>query len=201
LVYFRTLETNEEEATMAFEAEYLDAGFMLGVDAYVPLLTNWFELRINNLGGDSYASFSNSIKLATSDISEFSVSYNEITVHYGNGYVKYPSKAAYTGVTLSLNCYCEPDILAEVELWHKQVQDAKTGARGVPSQYMKNIYVSRHDGTRNANSVKSVMKWIGCWPNKIAFGNYNQQGDDIVKITIDITISKYELLDRSAFGA
>ena len=64
---------------------------MLGVDNYVPLTQNNFEVRIYNMDGSSPTEFSDLLTLSTAEIGEISEEQDIITVHYGNGLIKFPS--------------------------------------------------------------------------------------------------------------
>ena len=63
---------------------------MLGIDNYVPLMANNFEIRIYNMDGSSPTENSDLLTLSTSEIGSVEESEDIITVHYGNGLIKFP---------------------------------------------------------------------------------------------------------------
>ena len=77
----------------------------LGVDAYVPILTQNFELRIYGLDGQADTEFSEVLTLSTNDIGAISEEQDVITVHYANGVMKFPNKVSFADVDWNLNCY------------------------------------------------------------------------------------------------
>ena len=83
----------------------------LGVDQAVPLTVNNFELRIYNMDGSTPDGNSDLLTLSTAEIGEISEEQDTITVHYGNGMIKFPSKVSFSDVTWTLNCFCEPNVL------------------------------------------------------------------------------------------
>ena len=82
----------------------LGTNHMLGVDNYVPLTTNNFEVRIYNMDGSSPTEFCDLLTLSTAEIGEIIEEQDSIVVHYGNGLIKFPSKGNYSDVTWTLNC-------------------------------------------------------------------------------------------------
>ena len=118
----------------------LGTNHMLGVDNFVPLVTNNFEVRIYNMDGSSPTEFSDLLTLSTAEIGEIVEEQDSIVVHYGNGLIKFPSKVNYADVTWTLNCYCEPNVLEALREWRKQIYDPATEKMGLPSQYMRQVY-------------------------------------------------------------
>ena len=55
---------------------------MLGVDTYVPLTTNNFEIRIYHMDGSAPTEFSNLLTLSTDEVGEIQEEQDSIVVHY-----------------------------------------------------------------------------------------------------------------------
>ena len=170
---------------------------MLGIDGYVPLTTNNFEVRIydnpnSTTGVGQYASL---LTLATDEISAIQEEQEVITVHYGNGLIKFPSKVNFSNVDWTLNCYCSPNVLHKLREWRRQVYDTNTEHMGLPSQYMKTVYFIRYDGQGNE---RDVIKCPGTWIGALDNGAMNQAGGDVVKVRVPFIISRVIYEHRSS---
>jgi hypothetical protein len=167
---------------------------MLGVDNYVPLTTNNFEIRIYNMDGSAPTEFSNLLTLSTDEVGEIQEEQDSIVIHYGNGVIKFPSKVTFSDVDWTLNCYCEPNVLESLREWRRQIYDPDTEKMGLPSEYMRQVYFIRYDGQGNE---KDVIKCPGTWIGALSNGGMNQQGGDIVKVKVPFVISKAIYLKKS----
>lgn len=177
-----------------FTPLYLGSNHMLGIDNYVPLTTNNFEVRIYNMDGSSPTEFSDLLTLSTDSIGAIEESQDTITVHYGNGLIKFPSKVDFGDVTWTLNCYCEPNVLEALRAWRKQIYDPVTERMGLPSEYMRQVYFLRYDGQGN---IRDAIRCPGTWISGLNNGDQNQQGGDVVKVSVNFVISKAIYLTSS----
>ena len=160
---------------------------MLGIDNYVPLTTNNFEVRIYNMDGTSPAEFSDLLTLSTDEVGEIAEEQDIITVHYGNGLIKFPSKVNFQDVNWTLNCYCEPNVLESLREWRRQVYDPQTEKMGLPSSYMRQVFFIKYDGQGN---VRDVIRCPGTWIGALSNGAMNQTGGELVKIQVPFIISR-----------
>lgn len=160
---------------------------MLGIDNYVPLTTNNFEIRIYGMDGTSPTENADLLTLSTDSIGSISESQDVITVHYGNGIIKFPSKVSFSDVDWTLNCYCQPNVLEALRAWKKQVFNPDNEFMGLPSQYMRTAYFIRYDGQGN---IRDCIKCPGVWIKDLNNGDMNQAGGDIVKVSVQLVISK-----------
>ena len=167
---------------------------MLGVDNYVPLTTNNFEIRIYNMDGSAPTEFSELLTLSTDEIGAIEEQQDSIVVHYGNGLIKFPSKVNFADVTWTLNCYCSPSVLDNLRAWRKLVYDPDTEKMGLPSQYMKQVYFIRYDGQGNP---RDVIKCPGTWIGALNNGAMNQTGGEVVKVSLPLVISRVIYLASS----
>lgn len=135
---------------------------MLGIDNYVPLTTNNFEIRIYNMDGSSPSEFSDLLTLSTDEVGNIQEEQDSIVVHYGNGLIKFPSKVTFADVTWTLNCYCEPNVLGALREWRRQVYDPDTERMGLPSEYMRQVFFLRYDGQGN---IRDGIRCPGTWIN------------------------------------
>lgn len=179
---------------MAFTPLKLGTNHMLGVDSYVPLTTNNFEIRIYNMDGTSLTESSDLLTLSTSEIGEISEDQDVITVHYGNGLIKFPGKVSYGDVSWNLNCYCEPDVAEAMEAWRRQIYDPDTEKMGLPSQYLRQVYFLRYDGQGN---IRQGLRCPGTWISGLNFGSYNQEGGSLVQLSTTFQISKVIYIPRT----
>lgn len=170
-----------------FTPLYMGTNHMLGIDNYVPLTTNNFEVRIYNMDGTSPAEFSDLLTLSTDEVGEIAEEQEAITVHYGNGLIKFPSKVTFGEVNWTLNCYCEPNVLESLRAWRRQVFDPQTEKMGLPSQYMRQVFFIKYDGQGN---VRDVIRCPGTWIGALSNGAMNQTGGELVKIQVPFIISR-----------
>lgn len=177
-----------------FSPLYMGTNHMLGVDNYVPLTTNNFEVRIYNMDGSSPSEFSDLLTLSTDEVGNIVEEQDTIVVHYGNGVIKFPSKVTFGDVDWTLNCYCTPNVLESLREWRKQVYDPETEEMGLPTEYMRQVYFIRYDGK---GTVRDVIKCPGTWIGALDNGSYNQQGGEIVKIKVPFIISRAIYLTES----
>ena len=159
---------------------------MLGIDSYCPLLQQNFEVRVYNMDGSQPTEFSNLLTLSTDEVGAIQEQQDVITVHYGNGIIKFPNKVDFADVDWTLNCYCSPNSLENLRAWRRNVFDPKTERMGLPSEYMKLVFFIKYDGQGN---VRDVIKCPGTWIKDLDNGSMNQSGD-LVKISTTFVISK-----------
>lgn len=160
---------------------------MLGVDTYVPLTTNNFEIRIYGMNDEAPTENADLLTLSTDQIGAIEEDQQVITVHYGNGLVKFPAKVDFNNVNWTLNCYCSPSVLGSLRDWRNLIYNAKTEEMGLPSEYMRTVYFIRYDGR---GGVRDVIKCPGTWIAGLNNGDMNQAGGDVVKVSVTLVISK-----------
>lgn len=171
-----------------FKPLYMGTNHMLGVNAYVPLTTNNFEIRIYGLNGDNPTENDDLLTLSTAEIGEIQEEQDVITVHYGNGLVKFPNKVSFADVDWTLNCFCEPNVLGALRDWRNQVYNPDTEEMGLPTEYMRTVYFIRYDSSGRA--ARDVIKCPGTWIRALRNGNMNQEGGSIVTATVTLVISR-----------
>lgn len=170
-----------------FSPLYMGTNHMLGIDNFVPLTTNNFEIRIYNMDGTSPAEFSDLLTLSTDEVGAIEEQQDSIEVHYGNGVIKFPSKVSFQDVTWTLNCYCEPNVLESLREWRRQVYDPATERMGLPSEYMRQVFFIKYDGQGN---VRDVIRCPGTWIGALNNGEMNQEGGSIVQVSVPLIISR-----------
>ena len=153
----------------------------------MPLTTNNFEVRIYGTTEEAQTDNSQLLTLSTRDIGEIVEEQDVITVHYGNGLIKFPSKVSFSDVDWTLNCYCTPSVLTALREWRKQVYDPDTEKMGLPTNYMRTAYFIKYDGQGN---VRDVIKAPGVWCRGLKNGAMNQEGGEIVQVGVTLVISK-----------
>ena len=171
---------------------------MLGVDNYVPLTVNNFEIRVYSMDGSTPGQFSDLLTLSTDEVGSITESQDSITIHYGNGVIKFPSKVTFNDVDWTLNCYCEPNVLEALREWRKQIYDPVTERMGLPSEYMRQVYFIKYDGQGRA---RDVIRCPGTWINGLDNGAMNQTGGDVVKVRVQFVISKAIYMKPEDFSA
>lgn len=169
-----------------FEPIQLGTNHMLGADAYVPQMKQNFEIRVYDSDGGAATDFSNVLTLSTAEVGAIQEEQDVITVHYGNGIIKFPNKVSFNDVDWTLNCYCSPDVVGALKKWRDSVFDAETEKMGIPSEYGKMVYFIRYDGRGTA---KSVIKCPFTWIKGLNYGDYNPEGG-LVQVTTTFVISK-----------
>lgn len=146
------------------------------------------------MDGTSPTEFSDLLTLSTDSVGAIEEQQDSIVVHYGNGVIKFPSKVTFNDVNWTLNCYCEPNVLDALKEWRSQIYDANTEKMGLPSQYMRCLYVIRYDGQGNQ---RSVLKCPGVWISNLNYGDMNQTGGSIVQVSVQFIISRAIYLKSS----
>lgn len=170
-----------------FKPLYLGTNHMLGQDAYVPMMQQNFEIRIYNMDGTTPDEFSDVLTLSTKEIGEITEDQEVITVHYGNGIIKFPNKVTYGEVTWTLNCFTSPNVLEALRSWRAKCYNTVTEAMGKPSEYMRQVYFIRYSG--DGSQVLDVIKCPGTWIKDLNNGGMKQDGD-IVEVSVSLVISK-----------
>ena len=179
-----------------FSPLHMGTNHMLGIDNFVPLTTNNFEIRIYNMDGSSPTEFSDLLTLSTDEVGNISESQDIITVHYGNGIIKFPSKVTFDDVDWTLNCYCEPNVLESLREWRRKVYDPDTEKMGLPSEYMRQVFFIKYDGQGN---VRDVIRCPGTWIGALDNGAMNQTGGEVVKVKVPLVISRAIYMSPSDF--
>lgn len=174
-----------------FQPLSMGTNFLFGQDNLVPLVNNNFEIRIFGMDGSNPTENADLLTLSTAEIGEISEDQDTITVHYGNGMIKFPSKVSFNDVDWTLNCYCEPNVAEALIDWKNKVFDASSEKMGLPSEYMRLVYFIRYDGQGNQ---RSVLKCPGVWIKGISYGTMNQEGGSLVQIKVTLVISKAEYI-------
>lgn len=178
-----------------FKPLYLGTNHMLGQDAYVPVLQQNFEIRIYNMDGSSPDEFSDVLTLSTKEIGEISEEQDIITVHYGNGVIKFPNKVTYGDVPWTLNCFTSPNVLEALRAWRAKCYNTVTEAMGKPTDYMRVCYFIKYGGD---GTVLDVIKCPGTWIRNLSNGAMNQEGG-MVEVSVELVISKAIYLQPSDF--
>lgn len=171
-----------------FTPLHMGTNHMLGENAYVPLTTNNFEIRIYGLDGGAPTENADLLTLSTAEIGEIQESQDVITVHYGNGVVKFPSKVTFEDVDWTLNCYCDPNVLGALRAWREQVYSTSSERMGLPSEYMRTVYFIRYDSS--GRQARDIIKCPGTWIRGLKNGAMNQEGGSIVQVGVTLVISK-----------
>lgn len=182
---------------MAFSPLYMGTNHMLGVDNYIPITTNNFEIRLYNMDGSAAADNSDLLTLSTDSIGSIAEQQDTIVIHYGNGIIKFPSKVTFADVTWTLNCYAEPNVADAIRAWRKQVYDPDTEKMGLPSQYMRQAMILRYDGQ---GGIRDAIRLPGVWPGALTNGDYNQTGGSIVQLSLPLVVSRVIYLKKSDLG-
>lgn len=171
---------------------------MLGIDNYTPITTNNFEIRIYGVDGGAPTENADLLTLSTAEIGEIQEEQDVITIHYGNGIVKFPSKVTFSDVDWTLNCYCSPNTLVALREWRQQVYNTRTERMGLPSEYMRTVYFIRYDGQGN---VRDVIKAPGTWIKGLTNGAMDQEGGAIVQAKVTLVISKIDYLTEAEINS
>ena len=143
------------------------------------------------MDGSAPTENANLLTLSTDEIGEIEEDQDVITVHYGNGVIKFPSKVQFNDVDWTLNCYCEPNVLGALRSWRQDVYNSSTELMGLPTEYMREVYFVRYDGKGNP---RDIIKCPGVWIRGLKNGAMNQEGGAIVQVGVTLVISTVEYL-------
>ena len=139
------------------------------------------------MDGSTPDEFSDLLTLSTDEVGEIKEDQDSITVHYGNGLIKFPSKVSFSDVDWTLNCYCEPNVIQALREWRRQVYDPITEKMGLPSQYMRQVFFIKYDGQGNP---RDIIRCQGTWIGALSNGAMNQEGGQVVKVSVPFVISR-----------
>ena len=139
------------------------------------------------MDGSTPDEFSDLLTLSTDEVGEIKEDQDSITVHYGNGLIKFPSKVSFSDVDWTLNCYCEPNVIQALREWRRQVYDPITEKMGLPSQYMRQVFFIKYDGQGNP---RDIIRCPGTWIGALSNGAMNQEGGQVVKVSVPFVISR-----------
>ncbi|MBO4542779.1 MAG: hypothetical protein J5725_06300 [Bacteroidales bacterium] len=159
---------------------------MLGIDNYVPLTQQNFEIRIYNMDGTTPAEFSDLLTLSTDEVGEIEENEEALDVHYGNGIIRFPGKVTYSEVPWTLQCYTTPNVVTALRDWRTKVYDPVTEKMGLPSDYMRQVFFIKYDGQ---GTPRDIIRCPGTWIKDLKNGAMNQQGG-LVKVSVTLVISK-----------
>lgn len=159
---------------------------MLGIDNYVPLSKQNFEIRIYNMDGTTPSEFSDLLTLSTKEAAEISESEDAIEVHYGNGVIYFPGKVTYSEVDWTLQCYTSPNVVQALRDWRSKVYDPVTEKMGLPSDYMRQVFFIKYDGQGNP---RDIIRCPGTWIKDLKNGSMDQSGG-LVEVSVTLVISK-----------
>ena len=159
---------------------------MLGIDNYVPLMQQNFEIRIYNMDGTTPAEFSDLLTLSTKEVGEITEDQEAVTVHYGNGIIKFPNKVDYGEVDWTLQCYTSPNVVQALRDWRNKVYDPVTEKMGLPSDYMRQVFFIKYSGR---GEPRDVIRCPGTWIKDLKNGPMNQEGG-LVEVGVTLVISK-----------
>ena len=159
---------------------------MIGIDNYVPLSQQNFEIRIYNMDGSTPAEFSDLLTLSTKTVSEITEQEDSHDVHYGNGVIYFPGKVTYGEVDWVLQCYTSPNVVQALRDWRTQVYDPVTEKMGLPSDYMRQVFFIKYDGQGNP---RDIIRCPGTWIKDLKNGAMDQTGG-LVEVSVTLVISK-----------
>lgn len=143
------------------------------------------------MNGEAPTENADLLTLSTAEIGEIQEEQDVITVHYGNGVIKFPSKVTFSDVDWTLNCYCSPNVLGALREWRNQVFNADTERMGLPSEFMRTAYFIKYDGQGNP---RDIIKAPGVWIRGLKNGAMNQEGGSLVQVGVTLVISKVSYL-------
>lgn len=145
------------------------------------------------MDGSAPTEFSDLLTLSTDEVGAIQEEQDSIVVHYGNGIIKFPSKVSFADVDWTLNCYCEPNVLGGFVSGDVRYT-TQIPKRWDFHQNMKQVYFIKYDGQGN---VRDVIKCPGTWIGALNNGNMNQQGGEVVKVSVPFVISRAIYLKSS----
>lgn len=170
---------------------------------YEPQRGNNAIIRFNNVPGnsDSQRGDAGPLELSLQTLPAPKSSHNVVEHHWFNEVRKYAGKRTYDDLTVEYRNFVSPDIAAILQRWYGQCQGVggedvaadllPNGAIGYASDYKKNgeSVLFGPDGTR-----QRVFEVLGAWISQADFGDFDMSNDDLVNVSVTITIDKYRYL-------
>jgi hypothetical protein len=153
----------------------------IGGVGYEPQRQNNIYIFIDGLDADE------ALKLALVSFPLPKVTNNVIEVPHGNETRKFAGKPTFEDISVVLNDNVDNDVSDKLIAWRKKVYNEQTGQIGWARDYWKpgKVYAYGPDG-------RVTRKWHlqGIWPSGYDPGDADQSSDDVVKITMTLTINK-----------
>jgi hypothetical protein len=114
---------------------------------------------------------------------------NPIEVGYLNEKRKFAGNPVFDDLAVVFNDYVDQNTAAIIWKWRYKVYNPSTGHIGFASEYKKrgDITLYAPNGDEQYNRVYEI---IGAWPSQVDPGEIDLAGEDVVKITITLTIDK-----------
>lgn len=172
-----------------------------------PAKKNFFEFIIEDIDGLLSAGVSESlaqssdylqdaqeiIRLAVHEVSVPHFTLSTLSIRKGNSVSKYAGVPTFSDGTLICTDYVGLEVKRVLEAWQNLAYNIVKDTGGRASAYKKNCtlieYTSDHVPVRS-------WQLIGCWVRDLSEDSYNQESDDIQRITAafeyDRAIPQYE---------
>ena len=117
------------------------------------------------------------------------VNNNPIEVGYLNEKRKFDGNPVFDDLAIVFNDYLDVQTAALLWRWRYKVYDPTRGTIGLKSQYAKNGWITLF-APNGDEKFNRVYKLIGIWPSQFDPGEIDLAGEDLVKITMTLTIDK-----------
>lgn len=170
---------------------YKGTQHMVGGDTFEPQRTNNFELRFEDLEklesafGRPYTNVGKQITLAVESVGDLQQSIDALAVSYGNNAITFAGKPTLSNLSISVRDFIGLNTERILEAWSRLVYDKYNQTVGMAKNYKKRAYLIQY-----TSDYSSCRMWQleGCWPGTITYGGYNNDSNDIRKISFDLHV-------------
>lgn len=163
-------------------------------EIYEPSRTNNFFFVCPDLAGIARADGNGTIENADEAImiavESCPVPYYEqsvLPIRRGNNEVKFAGVPSFSSGDLTLVDYIGSDTKESLQAWQAQSYNPRTEKVGLASDYKKECYLQEY-----TPDFQLVCTWklYGCWITKLSESDFNNESNDIRKITASISYDK-----------
>ena len=168
---------------------------------FEPQRTNNFEFQISGLqnlimvGGKKVpANISEVITLSVASYSAPTLSISPIDINYANNLIHFAGKPSFQSSNLTINDYIGLDVERLLMAWMNTVYNPETQEIGNAVDYKKVAYLIEYDP-----QGRTARQWQlnGCFPTSISLGSFDQSGNSVRTLTMDITFDNAIPLARN----
>lgn len=164
---------------------------------YQPAKKNFFEFQVEGLnnilkagvdenmaeGNDYIVNAEEAIRLTVHEASVPHFELSTLSIRKGNSVVKYAGVPSFNAGTLICTDLIGSQSKSILEAWQNLAYNVLKDTGGRAINYKKNATLIEYTADH-----EKVREWqlIGCWVKSISEDNYNQESDDIQRITCSI---------------
>jgi hypothetical protein len=153
---------------------------------YEPQRTNGALLYIN-LDNDTAGYDAETLTLSLKTFSLPKVDVAPSQVGFLNEKRKFAGEVTFDDINVTFNDYVDRGTLTSLLNWFYQVYDPRTGKKGLKVDYAKTGFITMFAPNGDYNRQWNLM---GVWPRNVDPGEADQGADDLIQVSMSLSIDK-----------